>query len=56
MEGAWHLRLFGYVIALKAPSFPPLFSERYRQGVRVVRLGFGWRITIRKIRPWDGEG
>lgn len=42
-------RLFGCVIALKSPRWPALFSERNRRDVRVIPLGFGWRITLRKI-------
>lgn len=40
---------FGKRFMLKGPRVVPLFSERYRQGVRVIPLGFGWRITIREL-------
>ena len=47
--GQWMLRLFGWFFALKAPWCVPLFSERCLHGVRVIPLGFGWRITVRPV-------
>lgn len=46
------IRLRGKFYCLKAPWCAPLFSERYRMGVRVIPLAFGWRITIKQI-DWD---
>lgn len=45
----WRSRIFGRVIALKSPRWPVLFTERERRGVRVIPLGRGWGITIRRI-------
>lgn len=45
----WQMRIGRKLIALKSPLWPVIFSERYRQGVRVIPLGFGWRITIRRV-------
>lgn len=47
--GMWMIRLWGRFFQLKAPWWHALFSERYRYGVKVIPLGFGWRITIRTI-------
>jgi len=50
--GLWMVRMFGYFIRLRAPWNEPLFSERNGYDP-VIPLGFGWRITIRKV-PVDG--
>lgn len=42
------LRLFGRFVAIKAPWCRALFSERAR-AYPVIPLGFGWRITLRKV-------
>lgn len=34
---------------IRAPWHDPLFSERYGY-VGVIKLGFGWRITRRKLK------
>ncbi len=44
------VRLGRWWCQIKAPWFPILFSERYRCGVRVLPLGFGWRITAKDTR------
>lgn len=52
-EGMWAVTLLharGFIVRLKAPSFPTLFTERYSKRVRTIPLGFGWRITIRDLR------
>lgn len=43
----WRRRFGRKVVALKSPRWPVIYSERLRLGVRVIPLGFGWRITIR---------
>lgn len=47
----WSLAIWwpGRVVLLKSPRYPALFSERNRLNMRVIPLGFGWRITSRKI-------
>lgn len=37
-----------YWVRLRSPSYPPLYSERYRLGCWVIPLGFGWRIVFRR--------
>jgi len=46
---SWYLHVGRRIVALKSPKFPSLFSEREAVTVKTIPLGFGWRITIRKI-------
>lgn len=46
--GSAMIRLRGKFYVLRAPWCRPLFSERYGD-MRVIRLGFGWRITVRDV-------
>ena len=45
--GLWGIRLGRYYVTLASPKRRPLFSERYRRGVRVLPLGGGWRLRLR---------
>lgn len=45
--GLAFIRIRGKFYRLKAPWCEPLFSERYGYDP-IIKLGFGWRITIRK--------
>ena len=46
---SYGVNLFGMRIMLKSPKWPALFSERNRMGVRVLPLGKGWRVTVRRL-------
>lgn len=43
----WGVRIGRRYLSLAGPKSVPLFSERYRLGVRVLPLGKGWRIRLR---------
>lgn len=44
----WRIPWPGRVVLIKSPGYPALWSER-NGGMRVIPLGFGWRITVRRI-------
>jgi hypothetical protein len=48
-HGLFMVRLFGKFYRLRAPWSEPLFSERMGLDP-VIHLGWGWRITIRKVK------
>lgn len=37
-------------LALRSPSFTPVFSERYGIGAKVLARAFGWRLVWKKRR------
>ena len=46
-HGLWGVRLGRFYVTLASPSWPAVFSERNRLGVRVLPLGGGWRLRLR---------
>jgi hypothetical protein len=49
-KGIWNVVWLGpFRVQLKAPWYPPLFSERYGLK-RHIPLGFGWRVAVFLVR------
>ncbi len=43
---AFYFYTLQYVIALKSSNYPSLPSERFGHNTKVIKLLFGWKITL----------
>ena len=48
VDGIWGLRIGRSYTTLCAPWRRPLYSERIRSGMKVLPIGFGWRLRFRR--------